>query len=1472
MREILRSFVLAFLFLPVTNALFAQNCTINAGVTTSVCPNDKFILSGSSSGRIAINPVWSQVSGPAVTIKTPNNLTSDVAGYAAGNSYKFRLSAKCEDGSLIYDEVTYNTYPATIANAGPDISVCAPGTILHANAGGAGETGTWSIIGDPHGIGFSAANGNNPNLSITADPTQSGNVTLRWTLISTNSCRSSDDIVVTSPGGVTPVSAGANQVLTNCYTTTQIAYMNASYGGNNTNGQQGTWTVLSGPSVPQFSDIHDNKATVTNLIAGTYKLRWTVQGPCVNGAADITLEVPVGTQSVTLAKDAGVTYCDGRVSTIITGLSPAYAGESLTWTRVSGTGDIVSPNSPTTEIKNLTGVKSVFRYTINNPNTGCNTSATYTINYTAPPTITAVSPVIAPCDATIVTVNYSYTGGDKTQWALISAPAGVPVSDFTDAPQPLILPQYTIPGTYLVRLKRTTNNGFGGCQDQYADVYVQLSQSPTAANAGTKQVLACNITETHLAGNLPAIGTGAWSQVSGPGTATIADKKDPTTLISALLNGTYVFRWIITGGTGCPNQQADVQVVVSDRNPTAAAAGPDVTICNNTPYKLQGNQPKGNENGRWTVTPSTGVTFSDATDPLATVNGLAASTAYTFTWTVSNACGQSAASVHITTSATAGAQQADAGPDKCLPAGTASFSLAGNAPATGETGKWVIVGSNTLNFTDPSKNNTGITGAANDTYLLEWSLAKNGCPATRDTVKYTISAPATAAAAGSSQSLCGATTINLQGNAPAIGTGTWTQQQGPGGITFANPAANNTAVNNLSSGRYIFRWTISNGACESNFADVTFNISAPPTPANAGPDQVICGLSTANLNANTISSGIGTWSVVSGPSNPTFANPSDPKTTITKLQTGAYTLRWTANSGPDCPVSTDDVVLTVRENAKVQTTTQQLCNATSTVVSGNEGSMGSWTQSGGPVGPVITPNSGNSAVITNMTPGNTYKFTYTIGLIDGCASTNAESTIITSALPAAANAGPDQDFCLVAPATVINTSLNATAPPAGKGIGKWSIDTQPAEATSLQIVDPSSPTTAIKNLVPGIYVFNWTVSNGYCTSNSDIMRIVVSADPSAAQPGVDQSNACTDNILLNAVVPVNGIGTWSIESAPSGSAAIIDGINAPTTKVTNALVGPYTFRWTVTNGVCNAKTAVVNVNITSTPPNPAVANVGNIVAGEQCILNGTGTDISLQANSPQAGETGAWTITKADGSPVTLSFNPADPHTTVSNVPAGSYLFRWTINSGSCISHSDLPIKVYDKPSTAVAGAAQSFCLYTPVTLGANVPTIGKGVWSIISNPAGATPVISDANSPAVDVTGIAKGVYMFRWSISNGACPVSTSDTKVTVDDCGISVVKTATQPVQKADGSYDMTFTFTLKNPGTEVMINNIVLTDNIQASLPANASYTVTGHTISGISAYNNSFDGKNDINLLQANTGSLAAGATATISVTVNVKFF
>jgi len=54
-------------------------------------------------------------------------------------------------------------------------------------------------------------------------------------------------------------------------------------------GQQGTWTIVSGPSVPTFSDPNNNSTNVSGLQQGTYVFRWTVSGPCANGFDEVTV-------------------------------------------------------------------------------------------------------------------------------------------------------------------------------------------------------------------------------------------------------------------------------------------------------------------------------------------------------------------------------------------------------------------------------------------------------------------------------------------------------------------------------------------------------------------------------------------------------------------------------------------------------------------------------------------------------------------------------------------------------------------------------------------------------------------------------------------------------------------------------------------------------------------------------------------------------------------------------------------------------------------------------------------------------------------------------------------------------------------------------------------------------------------------------------------------------------------------------
>ena len=75
---------------------------------------------------------------------------------------------------------------------------------------------------------------------------------------------------------------------------------------------------------------------------------------------------------------------------------------------------------------------------------------------------------------------------------------------------------------------------------------------PTTANAGVDQTPACGTTIATLAGNTPAVGTGAWSVVSG--TATITTPTSPTSGVTGLAaSGTATLRWTISNNPCTPS-------------------------------------------------------------------------------------------------------------------------------------------------------------------------------------------------------------------------------------------------------------------------------------------------------------------------------------------------------------------------------------------------------------------------------------------------------------------------------------------------------------------------------------------------------------------------------------------------------------------------------------------------------------------------------------------------------------------------------------------------------------------------------------------------------------------------------------------------------------------------------------------------------------------------------------------------------
>ncbi|MFN8282686.1 MAG: gliding motility-associated C-terminal domain-containing protein [Chitinophagales bacterium] len=1180
MRNLLLSLMLLYM---ARGTLLAQNCSINAGLNNTICLVDSMKLYGTRSGYFTPNATskWTQLSGPHVTINQPDSLITSVSGYTEG-VYTFQLSNKCQDGISSADTVTVTILPLTKANAGRDTLLC-PSATYHLNANSTllpGETGEWSSIINNGGLIIN--NPYDPKSLISLQANLPGVLQLRWTITNINGCVSYDDVMITNCGGTPLVNAGPDQYLDNCYVGSACTKLIATNGSIGIGGQNGMWTFVSGPSNPTISYANTPLASVCNLIPGIYVFRYTVSGPCSNGMDEISVTVPPASQNAPAANAGnGMVICDMTTTITLSGSIPESANEIVQWSQISGpvVVSINSPNSPTTIVTGLTNPGTYsFNYTMKNSTTNCSGIGVVNISKYQPGSVDGGPDQILPCNVTETVIPTVTTGFGYLTYRIISGPVGA-FSYPTRADTRNVIKGLTYPGTYRVEI----NYQFGSeCAAGNDFVDITVSRPPTGANAGTYQNFNCASATTQLAGNNPmltGLGSGRWSQVSGPNTANLATPDNYLCNISGTVAGRYVFRWTVSGGLGCPDNHDDIVVISPGNDVTKANAGADRQICANSPITLQGNSFRADETAKWTAIPNNVTFMSDNTIATPVVSGLQPNTNYTFIYKISNSCGSvSVDSVKISTGTISGPSAANAGSDQCLPENTNTIQL--NAlQATSGIGYWNLIDGNTVTIVNPTLNNTNVTGIKNGTYKFVWSVSVNGCSNnTTDTVLVTIGNTATTANAGPDVAKC-ATTYTLNGNKPITGNGHWSQISGDGAATIASCANPVTTVSNLNTGSYTFRWTIENGACPANADDVTITVSSPPSVANACADINICGgASSATLQATAPTSGTGQWVWVSGTTfSPTIRNSTLTTATVNGLASGSHTFRWIVTGGAGCPQSTDDVVVNVSMPANAGAD-KSLCNVTSTTLKGNSGSNGTWTQVSGPQATITQSPAGNpTANISGLQPNASYVFRYTIPAFAGCAASYDDVIVNNGSSTLIANAGSDDTYC-----DVSSFALSGSVPGAGE-TGTWSIISGAMDAVFLP--NANTPNAVLTNVKTGVYILKWTISNGTCTT-SDTKKIENQAVSTIVNAGNDFSLCNSISSIPLSGASVNGFtteGYWSIVSG-QGTLSNTNSTSFPNTVTfspATGYTGPVVLRLSA-NDKCKTVTDEITILIEKT--------------------------------------------------------------------------------------------------------------------------------------------------------------------------------------------------------------------------------------------------------------------------------------------------
>jgi len=437
----------------------------------------------------------------------------------------------------------------------------------------------------------------------------------------------------------------------------------------------------------------------------------------------------------------------------------------------------------------------------------------------------------------------------------------------------------TLYGTYVFTWTVVSNN----CSNT-STVTVVFYQTPVA-NAGNGGTV-CDL--NFVLNAVPTVGLGAWTLVTGPGTAAFTPSANlPGATVTVSAYGTYTFRWTETNGPCISSAIVTVnfyQLPVSNAGPAGDACGLSFPL----------NAVPSAGIGTWTMTAGTGTaTFvPDANSPTATVTVSEYGTKV-FTWTEVNGICTSSSMITVNFY-----QQPVANP------GTGGnncgyvFNLSA-IPSLG-TGTWTREsGPGNATFS-PNANvpNAAVTVTAYGTYVLRWTEMNGTCSSSATISVSFIQQPSANAGKGGNECDLNFVLNAVQGS----GVGTWSKVSGPGNATFTpNANTSNATVTVTQFGAYDFAWTEVNSQCSSSdIIRVTFH-DLPPV--SAGADALICKGSSTQLNA----SGAGSFSWLPAGS---LNNPFIPNPVASPSETTAYTVTLTDQWG--CKNS-DQVNVEVRE-------------------------------------------------------------------------------------------------------------------------------------------------------------------------------------------------------------------------------------------------------------------------------------------------------------------------------------------------------------------------------------------------------------------------------------------------------------------------------------------------------------------------------------------------------------------------------
>lgn len=1303
----------------------------NAGSDVSITlPTNAVVLNGTGTdtdGSIA-SYAWTKVSGPAASMSGQTTANLSLSNLVAG-TYVFSLTVTDNQAATATDNVTVTVNPAAVnqlptANAGTDVTLNLPTNSTNLSGSGSDPDGSiasylWEKVSGPS---VTMTNATTPTLSASA--LVAGAYVFRLTVTDNAGGKGSDEVSVTviATNQSPTANAGSDVTITLPTSTTTI-----TGSGNDIDGTVNAyaWTQVNGPNTATLSNSTTPTLTTAGLIAGTYTFRLTVtDDKGSTGFDDVKVVVNAAPVNVPPTANAGPdqTITLPTNSIIINGSGSDTDGTiTFAWIKVSGpAATLANQTTASLTASSLVAGTYVFRLTVTDDD---NATATDNVTITVQPAVVNQVPVAnAGPDVSITlptnstTLNGSATDADGTiatyAWSKVSGPAAT-LGGQTTATLSLT---GLVAGTYVFQLTATDDKGATGSDN--VTVVVNAANVPPTANAGSDITINLPTNSTIITGSGNdvdgTVSTYAWSQVSGPSTATLANQTTSSLNASALIAGTYTFRLTVTDNDGATGTD-DVKVIVNAANQTPTAnAGPDKTITlptNTINITGSGTDVDGTITSfAWTqLSGPASATLANQNTKTVTVttstNGV-----YVFRLTIIDDDGASDFDdVQLTVNPATVNQlpTANAGPNQTitLPLNSLNLSGSGSDPdGTITSYQWTKFGGPAATLTNDNTPTVSVSALTEGTYIFRLTVTDNSGATATDDVSVTVlpaavNQPPVANAGANKTITLPLNTITLFGSGSdpdgTVLTYSWTKTSGPA-ATLTNQNTNNLTLTDLVQGTYGLRLTVTDEDGATDFDDVTLVVNAvavnqTPT-ANAGADKTIT-LPTSSLNlSGSGSDPDGTivsysWVKVSGPTVSLGAT-NVSTLSLSNLVEGIYVFRLEVQDD-DGASDTDDVAVTVVPASVNQPPAisagadKSIFLPTNSVIiagtaSDPDGSVSTllWTKVSGPVAATLLNENTSVLTVSDLVEG-VYVFRLTGTDDDGATAFDEVRVTVNPAAtnqPPTANAGTDQSIKL--PANALTLTGTGTDPDGTIADFLWIKISGP----SVTINGAATATLALTNLVEGNYLFELKVTDD--DGDSDVDQVAIEVLPAAlnAAPSVSAGDDVSLKLPENAAT-LFGSATDSDGTIASllwkqigGPSATLTNTTTTDLSVSNLVEGVYTFRLEGTDD--GGLTAFDDVKVTVLPevtlPEPTVT------AGEDVIVQLPENSIEITALAESESVIASYLWEQIDGDPIT--FDGDSSTLELNGLTSGVYSFRVTVRDAQGQEASDEVLILVKEP------------------------------------------------------------------------------------------------------------------------------------------------------------------------------------------------